>query len=52
MINVGKNAKLQFHWKVSPYDYSEEKMNEIIAKASKKYGIKKALVISSLFWCL
>lgn len=41
MINVGKNAKLQFHWKVSPYDYSEEKMNEIIAKASKKYGIKK-----------
>lgn len=41
MINVGKNAKLQFHWKVSPYDYSEEKMNEIIAKASKKYSIKK-----------
>lgn len=41
MIEVGKKSKLNFHWQVSPYDYSKERVNEIKAKASKKYGIPK-----------
>lgn len=41
MIKVGSKSKLTFHWKVNPYDYSDEKMKEIIAKASKKYGVTK-----------
>ena len=40
-MKVNKNAKVQIHWRVSPYDYSPEKENNIIAKASKKYGIPK-----------
>ena len=41
MTEVGKKAKLNFHWKVSPYDFSKEKLNRIIAKASKKYNLPK-----------
>ena len=41
MLEVGKNAKLTFHWTVSPYDYSKDKVNSIISKASKKYSIPK-----------
>jgi len=41
MLEVGKNARLTFHWKVSPYDYSKDKVNSIISKASKKYSIPK-----------
>ena len=41
MMKVNKNAKVQIHWRVSPYDYSPEMENNIIAKASKKYGIPK-----------
>ena len=41
MLEVGKNAKITFHWKVSPYDYSKDKVNSIISKASKKYSIPK-----------
>ena len=41
MTEVGKKSKITFHWKVSPYDYSKEKVNSIIAKASKKYGIPR-----------
>lgn len=41
MIEVGKNARVHINWKVSPYDYSKEKVNSIIAKASKKYSIPR-----------
>jgi DNA repair exonuclease SbcCD ATPase subunit len=38
---VNKNSKLDFHWKVSPYDYSKEKLNNLIIKASKKYNVPR-----------
>lgn len=41
MIDVSKKAKINIHWKVSPYDYSKEKLNSLIAKASNKYKIPK-----------
>ena len=41
MVEVGKNSRITFHWKVSPYDFSKEKQNSIISKASKKFGIPK-----------
>ena len=41
MLEVGKNARITFHWKVSPYDYSKDKVNSIISKASKKYSIPR-----------
>lgn len=41
MIEVKEKSRLQFHWNVSPYDYTEEKSKEILLKASKKYNIPK-----------
>ena len=41
MIEVGKKSKITIHWKVSPYDYSKDKLNTILSKASKKYSIPK-----------
>ena len=41
MIDVKSKSKVNIHWKVSPYDYSKEKLNSLIAKASKKYEIPK-----------
>lgn len=41
MIEVGNKSKINLHWKVSPYDYSKEKLNSITAKLSKKYGLPK-----------
>ena len=41
MINIKNNSRITFHWKVSPYDYSKDKVNSIISKASKKYSIPK-----------
>lgn len=41
MLSVGENSKFTFHWKVNPYDYSEDKVKDIIQKASKKYNVKK-----------
>lgn len=41
MINVSKKAKIHIHWNVTLYNYSEEAEKNIIAKASKKYGIPK-----------
>lgn len=38
---VGSKSKFKVHWKVSPYDYSKENMNNIISKFSKKYNISK-----------
>lgn len=39
MINVGKKSKINIVWKVSPYDYSKDKLNSLISITSKKYGI-------------
>ena len=41
MLKIGKNSKITFHWKVSPYDFSKDKENSIISKASKKYSIPR-----------
>lgn len=41
MINVKSNSKLNFHWKVNPYDFSKEKILSLKEKISKKYNIKK-----------
>lgn len=41
MREIGGKSRITFHWKVSPYDYSKDKLNSIISKASKKYGISK-----------
>ena len=41
MIDIKSKSKINIHWKVSPYDYSKEKLNSLIAKASKKYSIPK-----------
>lgn len=41
MLKIGQKARINIHWKVSPYDFSKEKLNRVIAKASKKYGIPR-----------
>lgn len=41
MIDIKEKSKIQIHWKVSPYDYSKERMNLIQAKVSNKYKISK-----------
>lgn len=41
MVNVKSKSKVNIHWRVSPYDYSQEKVNSMIAKASNKYCIPK-----------
>lgn len=38
---IGKNSKIHIHWKVSPYDYSKEKENEVIHQAAQKYSLPK-----------
>lgn len=44
MLQVGSNARINVHWKVSPYDFSKEKMNRIISKMSKKYGVRREYI--------
>lgn len=41
MLTIGNKAKINLHWKVSPYDFSKERLNSLISKVSKKYGIPK-----------
>lgn len=41
MINIGKKAKVNVTWKVSPYDFSQEKVKLIQNKISSKYAISK-----------
>ena len=41
MIDVKPKSKIHMHWKVSPYDYSKEKLNSLEAAISKKYSIPK-----------
>ena len=41
MTEIGKKAKIQVSWKVSPYDYTEDAVKDIIGKFSSKYHISK-----------
>lgn len=41
MVKVKSKSKVNIHWRVSPYDYSKEKVDSLVVKASKKYGIPK-----------
>lgn len=41
MIDVRPKSKIHMHWRVSPYDYSKEKLNSLEAAISKKYAIPK-----------
>ena len=42
MVNgVGKNARFLVSWKVSPYDFTKERENEIKSKFAAKYGIDR-----------
>lgn len=41
MTELGKKARIKLHWKVSPYDYSKERVDTITAKLSKKYNLPK-----------
>lgn len=41
MIEIGKNSQVRVVWKVNPYDFSSEKINEIQFKISRKYNIPK-----------
>ena len=41
MLKINKKSKVQVHWKVSPYDFSQDSMKMIQSKMSKKYGIPK-----------
>ena len=40
-VNIGSASKVVIKWKVSPYDYSRENEENIIAKFAGKYGISK-----------
>lgn len=37
---ITDNSKVTIHWKVSPYDYSKEKEENIARKFAKKYAIR------------
>lgn len=41
MVELGKNAKININWIVSPFDYSKETKNKVAASAAKKYKIPK-----------
>ena len=40
-VNIGSKSKIYIHWKVSPYDYTKERVGSLIAKTSKKYSLPK-----------
>lgn len=40
-MQLPERAKVKVHWTVSPYDFSDEKMEAIAEKAAAKYGIPK-----------
>lgn len=41
MVEIGKKSQIRVVWKVSPYDFSNDKIKEIKFKFGKKYGIPK-----------
>lgn len=40
-INIGQNAKINVHWKLSPYDFSQDAIKTIQSKIASKYGLAK-----------
>lgn len=47
MITIPSKGKVKVHWNVTPYDYSQEKAEQLKAVVAKKYGIPKQSVIVS-----
>lgn len=43
--NIPSKAKIKIHWKTTPYDYSSEKVRDIISLASEKYNVDKNRII-------
>ena len=41
MVKVGPKSQIRVNWKVSPYDFSNEKLKEVRGKFSKKYEIPR-----------
>lgn len=41
MITIGNKSKIKVKWKVSPYDFSAEKIKTVQSKLSKKYSIPR-----------
>lgn len=41
MIAVGRDAKINIHWNLSPYDFSQDKIRTIQSKIADKYHIKR-----------
>ena len=39
--NIAQKSKIKVHWKVSPFDYSKELLNNITVKLSEKYYLPK-----------
>lgn len=44
MVEIGNKSQIRVVWKVSPYDFSNDKVKEIKFKFGKKYGIPKEKV--------
>lgn len=44
MERVGKDARIEVRWNVSPYDYSSDKAESIRIKVATKYGVRKERV--------
>ena len=44
MMKFKPKSKFEIHWNVNPYDYSQEKQENIADKFSKKYNVRKESV--------
>ena len=43
-MEIREKSSIKVEWKVNPYDYNNEKVDEIITKLSKKYGMPKSKI--------
>lgn len=41
-MEIREKSRIKVEWKVNPYDYNNEKVDEIVTKFSKKYGMPKS----------
>lgn len=41
MIKINNLSRIRLHWRVSPFDYSKDKLNSLITKVSIKYNLPK-----------
>lgn len=41
-MEIREKSRINVEWKVNPYDYNNEKVDEIVTKFSKKYGMPKS----------